>query len=101
MSELETTLPAHVDDASQWLNMMSLILINSLIWGMTNPLLKYYGSQSIKVAETQETANKNSFIIMKQLISLFGNFKFVGVQIINWCGSVFFLLVLGHTNLTT
>lgn len=83
------------------------ILLNSLIWGVTNPLLKYYGSKSLTNREddddnkTIRNTSSHNNNILNQLISLFGNWKFVMVQMINWCGSLFFLMLLGYTNLTT
>ena len=75
------------------------ILLNSLVWGMTNPLLKYYGSASFEEKEDSPKSFLNQ--IFNQIISLFKNYKFVITQLINWCGSIMFVLILGHTNLTT
>ncbi len=68
------------------------MLATSLIWGITNPILKRGATET-----QQETKGNLNFL---QLLSkLFLNFKFVLAQLINWSGSVVFLVGLQYNAL--
>jgi multidrug transporter EmrE-like cation transporter len=67
----------------------------ALTWGVTNPFIKRASMHSI--SQQPSTKEKTFF---SNLYSLFTSWRYILVQLINWSGSVLFLVALGKTDIT-
>lgn len=83
------------DDHGSWVFMLA----TSLVWGLTNPLLK----RGAEVAHEQQKQRghhaQGSF--RRHLTSLLLNWQYILPQLVNWSGSVFFVMALQYSALST
>ena len=73
---------------------VSEIVLVSLLWGCTNPLLNKSTQQSIK----QSDSKKHS--LLTELYNLFTNYQFIVYYIFNQFGSILYIYLLSQLSLS-
>ncbi|ETO29594.1 hypothetical protein RFI_07526 [Reticulomyxa filosa] len=82
------------------------LLVVSLFWGCTNPLMrestKTHVKQQTAVPNTQDRTNMLAFFVahLSQMIKFLSNWKFSIPFLLNQCGSVIYLWSLGSLNIS-
>lgn len=77
------------------------IFLTALCWGITDPLLKHFGST--RKTEDQQSENKNyGFLVnlITDIVSLLKNWKYLLTFVINQFGSVLFVWTLGQSQVS-
>ncbi|KAF7993885.1 hypothetical protein HCN44_011154 [Aphidius gifuensis] len=75
-------------------SLMYLVIV-AMFWGATNPFIK---TGAIGVEKVKGKTSLTTFL--KQMLFLFTNLKYIVPFLINQCGSLLYVFVLGQTDLS-